>query len=87
MSMLWTVLQQCLYKQWILLGLEKTGIAIGIYLPGAFETIGPSNVLQVVTHNTANYKAVGKKIKKVHKHILVSLLRAYFELDFLNPSK
>jgi hypothetical protein len=54
------------------LGVEKTGVAISKFLIGAIETIGPSNVLQVVTDNAANCKAAGKEIEKVYKHIFWS---------------
>nr|GEU95091.1 hypothetical protein [Tanacetum cinerariifolium] len=39
------------------------GEAIAKYLLRAIEKIGPGHVLQVVTNNAANYKAVGKEIK------------------------
>ncbi|XP_076941570.1 uncharacterized protein LOC143611191 [Bidens hawaiensis] len=52
--------------------LEKIGVAIANYLLGAIETVGASNVLQVVTDNAANCKAAGKEIEKVHKHIFWS---------------
>ncbi|KAJ9567191.1 hypothetical protein OSB04_003157 [Centaurea solstitialis] len=50
----------------------KTGVAIANFLQGAIETVGASNVLQVVTDNAANCKAVGKEIEKVYKHIFWS---------------
>jgi hypothetical protein len=46
-------------------GVEKTGEAIAQYLLKAIDEIGPGNVLQVVTDNAANFKAVGKEIEKV----------------------
>ncbi|KAJ9535508.1 LOW QUALITY PROTEIN: hypothetical protein OSB04_un001364 [Centaurea solstitialis] len=51
---------------------EKTGVAIANFLQGAIETVGASNVLQVVTDNAANCKATGKEIEKVYKHIFWS---------------
>ncbi|KAJ9548765.1 hypothetical protein OSB04_021308 [Centaurea solstitialis] len=45
-------------------GVEKTGVEISKLLLGAIETIGPSNVLQVVTDNAANCKAAGREIEK-----------------------
>ncbi|KAI3816967.1 hypothetical protein L1987_10752 [Smallanthus sonchifolius] len=54
------------------LGVEKTGVAISKFLLGAIETIGPSNVLQVVTDNAANCKAAGREIEKVYNHIFWS---------------
>ena len=53
-------------------GVEKTGVAIANFLLGAIETVGPSNVLQVVTDNAANCKAAGREVEKVHKHIFWS---------------
>ncbi|KAK9698531.1 hypothetical protein RND81_08G111000 [Saponaria officinalis] len=50
-------------------GKEKTGKDIANYLLEAIDEIGPSNVLQVVTDNASNCKAVGREIEKVHKHI------------------
>ena len=52
--------------------MEKTGVAIANYFLGAIETVGPRNVLQVVTDNAAYCKAAGKEIEKVHKHIFWS---------------
>ncbi|KAL4579421.1 hypothetical protein LXL04_015567 [Taraxacum kok-saghyz] len=43
-------------------GVEKIGVAIARL--GAIDTIGPSNVLQVVTDNATNCKAAGKEIEK-----------------------
>ncbi|KAJ0901317.1 putative ribonuclease H-like superfamily [Helianthus annuus] len=54
------------------LGVEKTGTAIANFLLGAIETIGPSNVLQVVTDNAANCKSAGTEIEQVYKHIFWS---------------
>ncbi|KAI3768637.1 hypothetical protein L2E82_19467 [Cichorium intybus] len=51
---------------------EKTEPAIAEYLLEAIESIGPNNVLQVVTDNAANCKAAGKEVEKVHKHIFWS---------------
>lgn len=53
-------------------GVEKTGPAIAEYLLEAIDSIGPNNVLQVVTDNAANCKAAGKEVEKVHKHIFWS---------------
>ncbi|KAJ9560251.1 hypothetical protein OSB04_005411 [Centaurea solstitialis] len=53
-------------------GVEKTGLEISKFLLGAIETVGPSNVLQVVTDNAANCVAAGHEIEKVHKHIFWS---------------
>ncbi|KAK1434515.1 hypothetical protein QVD17_00259 [Tagetes erecta] len=41
-----------------------SGAEISNFLIGAIQTIGPSNVLSVVTDNAANCKAVGKEIEK-----------------------
>ncbi|VFQ82931.1 unnamed protein product [Cuscuta campestris] len=46
------------------LGVEKTGAEISKFLLGAIETIGPSDVLQVVTDNAANCEAAGREIEK-----------------------
>ncbi|XP_076919397.1 uncharacterized protein LOC143580184 [Bidens hawaiensis] len=54
------------------LGVEKTGVEIANFLNGAIETIGPSNVLSVVTDNAANSKAAGKESEKVYPHIFWS---------------
>jgi hypothetical protein len=53
-------------------GVEKTGVEIANFLLNAIETVGTSNVLQVVTDNAANCKAAGKEIEKVHRHIFWS---------------
>ncbi|KAI3698708.1 hypothetical protein L2E82_42453 [Cichorium intybus] len=53
-------------------GVEKTGVEISKFLIGAIETVGASNVLQVVTDNAANCKAAGREIEKVYKHIFWS---------------
>ncbi|KAJ9567218.1 hypothetical protein OSB04_003184, partial [Centaurea solstitialis] len=53
-------------------GVEKTGVEISKLLLGAIDTIGPSNVLQVVTDNAANCKAAGREIEKVYRHIFWS---------------
>ena len=53
-------------------GEEKTGVKISKYLLEAIESIGPSNVLQVVTDNAANCKAAGKEVEKVYRHIFWS---------------
>ncbi|KAK9048331.1 hypothetical protein SSX86_032706 [Deinandra increscens subsp. villosa] len=53
-------------------GVEKTGKAIADFLIKAIETVGPSNVLSVVTDNAANCKAAGKEIEKVYKHVFWS---------------
>ncbi|KAJ9567783.1 hypothetical protein OSB04_003749 [Centaurea solstitialis] len=45
-------------------GVKKTGVEISKLLLGAIETIGPSNVLQVVTDNASNCKAAGREIEK-----------------------
>ncbi|KAL4556082.1 hypothetical protein LXL04_038722 [Taraxacum kok-saghyz] len=50
----------------------KTGVEISKFLIGAIENVGSSNVLQVVTDNAANCKAVGREIEKVYKHIFWS---------------
>lgn len=54
------------------LGVEKSGVEISKFLLGAIETIGPSNVLQVVTDNAANCKAARREIEKVYRHIFWS---------------
>jgi len=38
-------------------GVEKSGVEISKFLLGGIESIGPSNVLQVVTDNATNCKA------------------------------
>ncbi|KAL4569591.1 hypothetical protein LXL04_025232 [Taraxacum kok-saghyz] len=53
-------------------GVEKTGLAIADFLNKAIESVGPSNVLSVVTDNAANCKAAGKEVEKVYKHIFWS---------------
>ncbi|PWA86737.1 hypothetical protein CTI12_AA138130 [Artemisia annua] len=53
-------------------GVEKTGLEISKFLLEAIESIGPSNVLQVVTDNAANCKATGEEVEKVYKHIFWS---------------
>ncbi|KAJ9543423.1 hypothetical protein OSB04_023130 [Centaurea solstitialis] len=53
-------------------GVEKTGAAIAEFLNKAIESVGPSNVLSVVTDNAANCKAAGKEVEKVYKHIFWS---------------
>lgn len=53
-------------------GVEKTGVAIANFMQGTIETVGASSVLQVVTDNAANCKAVGKEIEKVYKHVFWS---------------
>jgi len=53
-------------------GVEKTGQVIAELLLKAIDEVGPSNVLQVITDNASNYKAVGKEIEKVHRHIFWS---------------
>ncbi|XP_023743186.1 uncharacterized protein LOC111891374 [Lactuca sativa] len=53
-------------------GVEKTGARIAEFLRQAIESVGPSNVLQVVMDNAANCKAVRKELKKVYKHIFWS---------------
>ncbi|XP_076930748.1 uncharacterized protein LOC143595669 [Bidens hawaiensis] len=54
------------------LGVEKTGVEIANFLNGAIETIGPSNMLSVVTDNAENCKAAGEEIEKVYPHIFWS---------------
>ncbi|XP_076944593.1 uncharacterized protein LOC143615327 [Bidens hawaiensis] len=51
---------------------EKKGEEIAKYLIGAIETVGPNNVLQVVTDNAANCKKAGEEIAPVFKHIFWS---------------
>jgi hypothetical protein len=34
--------------------------------------VGPSNVIQVITNNTANCKGAGKIIERAHPHIICS---------------
>ncbi|KAL4577035.1 hypothetical protein LXL04_013136 [Taraxacum kok-saghyz] len=53
-------------------GVEKTGLAIADFLNKAIESVGPSNVLSVVTDNAANCKAAGKEVENVYKHIFWS---------------
>ncbi|XP_039063935.1 uncharacterized protein LOC120208863 [Hibiscus syriacus] len=53
-------------------GVEKTGKAIAEFLIQAIESVGPSNVLSVVTDNASNCKLAGKEIEKVYKHIFWS---------------
>ncbi|XP_076914925.1 uncharacterized protein LOC143574094 [Bidens hawaiensis] len=57
---------------------EKTGVEIANFLNGAIETIGPSNVLSVVTDNAANCKAAEKEIEKALA--TVSVLNSWREL-------
>ncbi|KAE8720978.1 hypothetical protein F3Y22_tig00017792pilonHSYRG00049 [Hibiscus syriacus] len=45
-------------------GVEKTGKAIAEFLIQAIESVGPSNVLSVVTDNASNCKLAGKEIEK-----------------------
>ncbi|KAE8704288.1 hypothetical protein F3Y22_tig00110458pilonHSYRG00438 [Hibiscus syriacus] len=45
-------------------GVEKTGKAISEFLIQAIESVGPSNVLSVVTDNATNFKLAGKEIEK-----------------------
>ncbi|XP_023742426.1 uncharacterized protein LOC111890549 [Lactuca sativa] len=59
-------------------GVEKTGATIADFLLGAIKTIGPSNVLQVVTGNAKNCKTTGKEVEKVYKHIFWSPCYVYF---------
>ncbi|KAF5800582.1 putative HAT dimerization domain, ribonuclease H-like superfamily [Helianthus annuus] len=54
------------------LGIEKKAGVIAKYLIDAIETVGSSNVLQVVTDNAANCKKAGEEIEKVYKHIFWS---------------
>ncbi|GJV26474.1 hAT dimerization domain, ribonuclease H-like domain protein [Tanacetum coccineum] len=42
-------------------GVEKTGVENSNFLLEAIKSIGPSNVLQVVTDNAANCKAAGEE--------------------------
>ncbi|KAJ9565703.1 hypothetical protein OSB04_001669 [Centaurea solstitialis] len=44
---------------------EKTGETIAEFLSKAIESIGPSNVLSVMTDNAANYKAARKEVEKI----------------------
>ncbi|XP_023738023.1 uncharacterized protein LOC111886014 [Lactuca sativa] len=53
-------------------GVEKRGATIANFLLEAIETVEPRNVLQVVTDNAANCKAVGREVEKVHKQIFWS---------------
>jgi len=53
---------------------EKTGVAISEFLLKAIEEVDPMNVLQVVTDNASNWKAAGREIAEVHKHIFWSRL-------------
>nr|KAJ0215877.1 hypothetical protein LSAT_V11C300148030 [Lactuca sativa] len=50
-------------------GIEKTEVEIAKFLRQAIDEIGPSSVIQVVTDNAANSKAVGREIQKEYKHI------------------
>ncbi|PWA68651.1 hypothetical protein CTI12_AA306470 [Artemisia annua] len=45
-------------------GVEKTGVEIADFLISAIESVGPTNVLSVVTDNAANCKAAGVEIEK-----------------------
>ncbi|KAJ9565632.1 hypothetical protein OSB04_001598 [Centaurea solstitialis] len=51
---------------------DFSGVEISKLLLGAIDTIGPSNVLQVVTDNAANCKAARREIEKVYRHIFWS---------------
>ncbi|PWA81484.1 hypothetical protein CTI12_AA186260 [Artemisia annua] len=53
-------------------GVEKTGVEIADFLISAIESVGPTNVLSVVTDNAANCKAAGAEIEKVYRHIFWS---------------
>ena len=53
-------------------GVEKIGQVIAEFIRKAIDEVGPSNVFQAVTNNASNYKAVGKEIEKVHRHIFWS---------------
>lgn len=71
-------------------GVEKTGKAIVEFLCKEIESVGPSNVLSVVTDNAANCKAAGKEIEKRYKHIFwspccvhtLNLIFKYFAKEF-----
>ncbi|XP_077217989.1 uncharacterized protein LOC143852490 [Tasmannia lanceolata] len=52
--------------------LEKSGKNISEFLLTAIESIGPSNVVQVITDNAANCKAAGHAVEKAYKHIFWS---------------
>ncbi|XP_022032814.1 uncharacterized protein LOC110933922 [Helianthus annuus] len=54
------------------LGVDKKAGVIAKYLIEAIETVGSSNVLQVVTDNAANCKKAGQEIEKVAKTRFVS---------------
>ncbi|GKD60739.1 putative ribonuclease H-like domain-containing protein [Tanacetum coccineum] len=45
-------------------GIEKTGVEIADFFISAIETVGPTNVLSVVTDNASNCKAAGVEIEK-----------------------
>lgn len=62
-------------------GVKKKGVAISKFLPGATDSIGPSNALHVVTDNTTNCKKVGWEIEKVYIYIFGSFLCAHFKYD------
>ncbi|KAJ0472306.1 hypothetical protein HanHA89_Chr15g0605551 [Helianthus annuus] len=56
------------------LGVDKKAGVIAKYLIEAIETVGSSNVLQVITDNAANCKKPGQEIEKVYKHIFGRLV-------------
>ena len=63
--------------------LEKTRKTILHYLLKAIEDIGPSNVLQIVTHNAKNCQAAEKEIEKIHRpFFFVTMCLLYFESHF-----
>ena len=45
-------------------GVEKTSDAIAHFLLKAIDDIGTANVLQIVTGNASNCKALARKLKK-----------------------
>ncbi|KAJ9558147.1 hypothetical protein OSB04_012761, partial [Centaurea solstitialis] len=70
-------------------GVEKTRLEISKFLLGAIDTIGPSNVLQVVTDNVANCKAAGREIEKggsCHNHCLEFMEGVYKKWGRKHPN-
>lgn len=57
---------------------KKMGVAISKFLLGAIDSIGPSNVLQVVTDNVAR----ARNREGIQPYFLVPLLFAYLKSDF-----
>ncbi|KAI3790548.1 hypothetical protein L2E82_03661 [Cichorium intybus] len=61
-------------------GVETTGVEISKFLIGAIETVGASNVLQVVTDNAANCKAAGREIEKEDVQSVLAITKLIFLL-------